>query len=86
MFKFSMPTFILLTCILVAQGALAQAPTSAPANEDGYEMWLRYHQVSDAKMLKAYRTQLGRLVIEGSSPTLTAAQAELQRGLGGLRQ
>jgi alpha-glucuronidase len=85
MVKFSLPGFIFLSCILVAQGALAQTPVNEVSfQEDGYEMWLRYHTVSDAKRLKDYRIQLGQLVVEGESPTLTAAQAELQRGLSGL--
>ena len=52
--------------------------------EDGYEMWLRYTVVADAKLRKSYQQQLTQLVIEGDSPTLQAAAAELQRGLGAM--
>lgn len=75
MLKPLLKSLAFLTCILVAQIAVA---------EDGYEMWLRYHQVSDAKLLKNYRQQLSHLVVEGESPTLSVATTELQRGLEGL--
>ncbi len=52
--------------------------------EDGYEMWLRYTPVSDARMLKAYQKQVSQIIVEGNSPTLMAAKDELQRGLSGL--
>lgn len=52
--------------------------------EDGYEMWLRYVPVSDARVLKTYQKQLSQIVAEGESPTLAVAKAELQRGLSGL--
>ena len=43
---------------------------------DGYELWLRYHALSD-------RPSLPEVVVGAHSPTLDAAQAELSRGLGG---
>jgi len=52
--------------------------------EDGYEMWLRYPPVADSKLRKAYQQQLTQIVVEGDSPTLSVAAAELQRGLNGL--
>ena len=52
--------------------------------EDGYEMWLRYPPVAEQKLLKAYQKQLTQIVVEGESPTLSVAKAELQRGLSGL--
>jgi alpha-glucuronidase len=42
--------------------------------EDGYELWLRYHALSD----RALPTEV---VVGAHSPTLDAAQAELSRGL-----
>lgn len=75
MFRLILPSFLLLTCMLVGQHAKA---------EDGYEMWLRYVSVSDSKLLKQYQRQLSHLVIEGQSPTLSVTEAELMRGLGGL--
>jgi alpha-glucuronidase len=52
--------------------------------EDGYDTWLRYPPVAEQKLLKAYQKQLTQLVMEGNSPTMTAARLELQRGLSGL--
>ncbi|MBF9252579.1 alpha-glucuronidase [Pontibacter sp. 172403-2] len=52
--------------------------------EDGYRLWLRYDQVQDAARLQAYRQAVNEIIIQGSSPTLSAAQEELQTGLTGL--
>src|SRR4051812_42326895 len=57
---------------------------SAARAEDGYELWLRYHQVADANRLTEYRAAIQRLVVTGDSPTLRAARDELLVGLGGL--
>jgi len=63
---------------------LASLATSVRA-EDGYELWLRYHPVSDPALLEHYRTALSGVLIEGGySPTLNAARDELRMGLGGL--
>lgn len=75
MIKPLVKSLVLATCILVAQIAFA---------EDGYEMWLRYLPVADAKLAKSYRQQLSQLVVEGESPTLEVATSELERGLAGL--
>ncbi|WP_437179349.1 alpha-glucuronidase family glycosyl hydrolase [Pontibacter liquoris] len=52
--------------------------------EDGYRLWLRYEQVPDAARLQAYRQAVQEIVVQGNSPTLAAAQKELQAGLSGL--
>lgn len=52
--------------------------------EDGYEMWLRYHQVADAELLKKYQRQIQHLVMPGESDTLAAARKELLTGISGL--
>ena len=52
--------------------------------EDGYRLWLRYEQVQDAARLQAYRQAVNEIIVQGSSPTLSAAQKELQTGLSGL--
>ena len=31
-------------------------------NEDGYELWLRYHLIDDASLLEAYRATLTSIV------------------------
>jgi alpha-glucuronidase len=65
-------------------GALLGFGRPAPAPEDGYDLWLRYHRVADAARLREYRAAITGLVLEGDSPTLRAARDELTRGLGGL--
>ncbi|HEY0302041.1 MAG TPA: alpha-glucuronidase family glycosyl hydrolase [Rhizomicrobium sp.] len=57
------------------------APTLARA-EDGYDLWLRYRPVEQAAA--QYRPAATALLPRGDSPTIRAATAELQRGLGGL--
>lgn len=52
--------------------------------EDGYELWLRYHRISDADRLQAYRSAISSILVDGDSPTLEVAGNELQRGLEGL--
>ncbi len=58
---------------------------AAPARaEDGYDLWLRYRPVADSARVREYRSALTHLVLEGDSPTLQAARAELVTGLRGL--
>ena len=53
--------------------------------EDGYELWLRYHTVSDPALLEHYRASVSGLLVDvANSPTLTAAREELRLGLRGL--
>ncbi|TVR75162.1 MAG: alpha-glucuronidase [Marinilabiliales bacterium] len=56
----------------------------AAGAEDGYRMWLRYEQVSGNQLLDDYRSRLGYVVLEESSPTMLAVKKELDKGLGGL--
>ncbi|HET6993995.1 MAG TPA: alpha-glucuronidase family glycosyl hydrolase [Chitinophagaceae bacterium] len=52
--------------------------------EDGYRLWLRYDKIDNATLLQQYRNYINAIVINGSSPTLTAARNELLAGLQGL--
>jgi alpha-glucuronidase len=52
--------------------------------EDGYDLWLRYVPISDAKRLGEYQKQIKALAIYGNSPTIQAATEELNKGLSGL--
>lgn len=71
--------------LLVAAPALrAQGPAPLPAGEDGYDLWLRYPQVTDAARLREYRAAITTLLIADRTPTLRAARDELLQGLGGL--
>jgi len=64
--------------------ALLAVPAIRLRAEDGYDLWLRYLRVADAGLLAEYRGALGRLVVQGDSPTLQAAREELVTGLTGL--
>lgn len=52
--------------------------------EDGYRLWLRYDKISDQKKSTVYTKAIKGWMIEGESPTITAAKKELQQGLDGL--
>src|SRR5262245_30279624 len=67
---------------LVLLGVLALP--AAARSEDGYELWLRYPQVSNAARLGEYRAALAGVFVAGNSPTASAARDELARGLRGL--
>ncbi len=68
---------------LATAGLLLAAPVLA-RGEDGYELWLRYRPIADARRLAAVRGAFAQVVVEGDSATLRAARAELVRGLSGL--
>ncbi len=52
--------------------------------EDGYELWLRYKKIDDAKILASYKTAITGIMVVGNSPTHLAALDELKSGLNGL--
>jgi alpha-glucuronidase len=63
----------------------ANQPDAAPfANEDGYDLWLRYPKVADPTLLATYQRQLQSVVAGSATATLTLAEQELERGLSGL--
>ncbi len=53
-------------------------------NEDGYELWLRYRQVSDAARLAHYREALPQCFVPGEGATFTLIKSELARALPAL--
>ena len=65
----------------IVLGLLAVSTAHA---EDGYQLWLRYHSVSDAALLKQYRSAITGIHVAGESATARAAASELTRGLSGL--
>lgn len=74
-----------LVLLAFALGTAARAKAqAAPPNEDGYDLWLRYRLISNARLLTDYRAAITRLVVEGHSPTLRVARDELATGLRGL--
>src|SRR5215471_10787852 len=64
-----------------AHEPLARVPI---ADEDGYDLWLRYRRLPPGPRAQENRGVLARIVVESSSPTLDAARDELVRGLTGL--
>lgn len=52
--------------------------------EDGYELWLRYQQISDQDVLAHYQANITQMMFDASSETLDIAQNELAMGLEGL--
>lgn len=52
--------------------------------EDGYNLWLRYQPVTDAKILRDYQKKISAVVAQGSSQTLLVARKEIVGGLRGL--
>src|SRR5262249_28920117 len=51
------------------------------ADEDGYDLWLRYRRLPTGARFTEYRRLLSQLVVEKHSPTLDAARDELVEGL-----
>jgi alpha-glucuronidase len=80
---------IVLACAVLTPATAplrAQSVQGAPQTqgEDGYDLWLRYPQVSDAARLREYRGAIANLLIADGTPTLRAARDELLWGLKGL--
>jgi alpha-glucuronidase len=53
-------------------------------SENGYDLWLRYHKLTNGKKLADYKKQITGFRVEGNSSTLSIAADELKRGLQGL--
>jgi alpha-glucuronidase len=74
----------LLTWAVVAVQLSCALHAGTPVDEDGYELWLRYREVSDAGRLAEYRAAISQIVVEGDSPTLAVVRDELVTGLSRL--
>lgn len=59
-------------------------PNILKKDEDGYELWLRYHLIDNPEVLQRYRDSIQQIKFNTDSPTLAVAYAELTRGLQGL--
>jgi alpha-glucuronidase len=75
-----MNPFAALRPLLVVMALAIAAPARA---EDGYDLWLRYPP-APAAQAATYRAANTQLVLQGRSPTLDVAAAELARGLSGM--
>lgn len=60
------------------------ASEAFPKDENGYDLWLRYHKIQDPIILAKYQQRLTQIVVPGISPTIQVIKAELQRGLSGI--
>lgn len=68
-------------CLLLLPFFVYTKQTSA---EDGYRLWLRYDKIADPSLRNQYQSQIKGILMQGSSPTLSAAKKELENGLQGL--
>ncbi len=75
-----MRTILWAGALLAVCFAMPAAASPLP-NEDGYDLWLRYRPLGAAAAPYSPRA---RAIVGGDSPTLHAAEDELQRGLTGL--
>jgi len=57
---------------------------ATPPNEDGYDLWLRYHRVANAARVAEYRAAISEIVLLGDTPTFRAIGDELATALKGL--
>ena len=74
----------LIKMLAMALLSLAAAAPAHAADEDGYDLWLRYRPLERAAQAKL-KPQARSLVLAGKpSPTTRAALGELQKGLQGL--
>ena len=73
----------MLVLCLSGCGAPSPPPAPALADEDGYELWLRYRPAEHDR-LGEYRRAIRRLTPMGESQTIQVATAELTRGVSGL--
>ena len=52
--------------------------------ETGYDAWLRYSEIDDARAKKQYESLPAMSVVLGDSPVVKSAQEELLRGVRGM--
>lgn len=52
--------------------------------EDGYDLWLRYHKITDNGLAQQYRKNLASFFVDNGSPTSEIIANELTLGLSGL--
>ncbi|MGH3388252.1 MAG: alpha-glucuronidase family glycosyl hydrolase [Actinomadura sp.] len=63
----------------------AAAAAETPADEDGYDLWLRYWRIADSALLASFRRSVTQVVTdEEDDVVLRSATGELVRGLEGL--
>ncbi|WP_229217378.1 alpha-glucuronidase family glycosyl hydrolase [Massilia forsythiae] len=71
---------LLAACLI----GLVLARPALAADEDGYELWLRYRPLPATARAQLQDSAAAIVTLAPDSPTVRAARAELQRGLAGL--
>src|SRR5690606_38420319 len=77
-----MSLFVKKTCIF-SLFVLLIFQNDVKAN-DGYNLWLQYNKVEDAKLLKHYQSNIKCLFVSGNSETVSAIKNELNTALPNL--
>ena len=80
-------TTVLAALLLAGSLGTASAATNtvkAPADEDGYKLWLRYQPLAPAAQVKLNAQARSIVLTAAATPTTRAAVAELQRGVAGM--
>ena len=68
-----------------SDGTPAASPVAVPlADEDGYELWLRYRPVTDAKLRDRYRQTTSQLVVSAERPISESIVSELDLACKGM--
>jgi alpha-glucuronidase len=75
-----MRAFRILACAVLLAGVTLAGSARA---EDGHGLWLRYRPVAEPAAA-VYRQQASELVVSDNTPTISAAQAELVKGLSAM--
>ncbi|TYQ20296.1 UNVERIFIED_ORG: alpha-glucuronidase [Zoogloea ramigera] len=74
----------LLLAVSPGSASAATHPVAAPADEDGYNLWLRYQPLAPPAQAKLKGQARSIVLTAAATPTTRAAVAELQRGVAGM--
>lgn len=74
----------LLLAVSPGSASAATHPVAAPADEDGYNLWLRYQPLAPAAQAELKGQARSIVLTAAATPTTRAAVAELQRGVAGM--
>jgi len=72
-------------CIFISAGCqrLPDSYQSPAVADDGYDLWLKYNKIDNAKKLKEYKKAISAVVVSGDSDTCEVVRDELKRALPG---
>jgi len=75
--KYSLQNKFLVLCAVVSVCSMVRA-------DDGYNLWMSYRKLDNAKALKEYKQAFSSILIQGDSETLRIIREEVKKGLDGL--